>query len=220
LAARSGITRLRARGVLHKPAAVYEERLNGYLAGASTTALRRVLIPGLCWAVAGFALAGRRRRGLVIAAAAVELIAFGLGFNPAVARVTTIPPPLAQLQQLDPTHEYFTASSLEVFPANLGTLYGVRDAVSYDALQSLTRFEALAAAGYDRVTQSLPLTPNPAMASLGIRWIIMPSGIVEVPNAQHPPPPRNDPPEGIGWGMVVTVLGALLSVVSCRLSAR
>ena len=121
----------------------------------------------------------------------------------------------AQLQQLDPTHEYFAGSSLEVFPANLGTLYGLRDAVSYDSLQSLTRVEALAAAGYDRVTHSLPLTPNPAMASLGIRWIVTPSGIVEVPHAQHPPPPRNDPPEGIGWGMVVSAIGAGLSVVSC-----
>jgi hypothetical protein len=156
----------------------------------------------------------------VIAAAAVELIAFGLGFNPTVPRVTTIPPPLAQLRQLDPTHEYFAATSLEVFPANLGTLYGVRDAVSYDSLQSLPRVEALAAAGYDRVTQSLPLTPNPAMARLGIRWIVTPTGIVEVPNAQHPPPPRNDPPEGIGWGIVVSAIGAGLSVVSCRWSNR
>src|SRR5881628_1074489 len=104
--------------------------------------------------MADFDLATRRRR-LVLGAAVAELVAFGLGFNPAVARVTTIPPPVAQLHALDPTHEYFAASSLEVFPANLGTLYGVRDAVSYDSLQSLPRVEALAAAGYDRVTQSL-----------------------------------------------------------------
>ncbi len=217
--ARAGITRLRARGVLQKPAAVYEERLEGYLAGASTTAVRRALIPGLCWAAAGFALARRRRR-LLIAAAAAELLAFGLGFNPAVARVTAIPPPLAQLQRLDPAHEYFAASSLAVFPANLGTLYGVRDAVSYDSLQSRPRVEALAAAGYDRVTQSLPPTPNPALARLGVRWLVTPSGVVEVPNAQHPPPPRNDPPEGLGWGVAVTLVGAVVSVVACRLSAR
>lgn len=213
--ARSGIARLQARGVLHKPAAVYEERLSGYLAGASTTALRRVLLPGLCWAAAGFGFVTRRRR-LVIGAALAELLAFGLGFNPAVARIPGIPPPLAQLQRLDPAHEYFAASNLEVFPSNLGTLYGVRDVVSYDALETHKRVEALVSAGYDRVTHSFPLVPNPALAPLGVRWLITPTGIVEIPGAQHPPPVRNDPPEGLGWGVGLSVVGAVLALF-CRL---
>jgi hypothetical protein len=214
-AAREGITRLRARGVLHKPAEVYEARLAGYLEGASVTAVRRALIPGLCWAVAGFGLL-RRRRALVAGAAAVELLAFGLGFNPAVARGTTIPPPVAQLHRLDPTHEYFAASNFEVFPSNLGTLYAARDVVSYDVLQSHARVEALVAAGYDRVTHSFPLVPSPALASLGVRWLITPEGVVEIPNAQHPPTPRNDPPEGLGWGMVVSLLGVALALIVAR----
>jgi hypothetical protein len=194
---------------------VYEGRLNGYLAGATTTAVRRVLIPGLCWALAGFGMA-TRRRPLVIAAASVELLAFGLGFNPAVARVREIPPPIAQLRRLDRAHDYFAASNLEVFPSNLGTLYGVRDVVSYDVLQSHARVESLVAAGYDRVTHSFPLTPNPALATLGVRWLITPSGVVEIVNAQHPAAPRNDRPDGLGWGIAVSAAGVMLALLELR----
>jgi hypothetical protein len=220
-AARSGIERLRARGVLHKPAEVYEERLNGYLAGASTTAMRRVLIPALCWAVAGIGLM-RRRRELVICAAAIELLAFGLGFNPAVTPLRTIPPPIAELHRLDPTSEYYAASNIEVFPSNLGTLYRVRDVVSYDALESRARIESLAAADYDRVTHSFPLAPTPqqraALATLGVRWLITPRGVEEIANASHPPATRNVPAAGIGWGVVASVVGLGLSIWSYRLS--
>jgi hypothetical protein len=218
-AARSGIARLRARGVLHKPGEVYEARLNGYLEGATATVVRRALIPGLCWALAGFGLV-TRRRNVVAFAAAVELLAFGIGFNPAVERVRRIPAPVAQLHRLDPTSEYFAASNYEVFPSNLGTLYGVRDVVSYDSLQSHARVEALAAGGYDRVTHSFPTTltaaQRDALARLGVRWVITPQGVDELSGSQRPAAPRNDAPEGLGWGVVVSAVGLLLAGISCR----
>jgi hypothetical protein len=243
-AADAGIARLRARGVLHKPAAVYAERLNGYLDGAAATAARRALLPGLCWLVAGFALAAgttgggacrpmgeagsaavggqapppvlsRRRRTVVAAAAAGELLAFGLGFNPTVRRseIPGTPPPVRQLQARDPQHFYYAASNYEVFPANLGTLHGVRDVVSYDVLQPHARVEALARAGYDRVTHSFPVSPDlgqrQALARLGVRWLITPAGIEEIANAAPPPPPNNDPPEGLWLGVLVSAIGAI-----------
>jgi hypothetical protein len=215
--ARSGIARLRARGVLHKPGEVYEARLNGYLEGATTTAVRRALIPGLCWALAGFGLA-TRRRNVVAFAAAAELLAFGIGFNPAVERVGRIPEPVMQLHRLDPTGEYFAASNNEVFPSNLGTLYGTRDVVSYDSLQSHARVEALMAGGLDRVTESFPTTLNAGqratLARLGVRWVITPTGIDELPGAAHPPAPSNDPPAWLGWGVAVTALGLVLAVLA------
>ena len=218
-AARSGVARLRARGVLHQPGEVYEARLNGYLDGATATTVRRALTPGLCWALAGFGLI-TRRRNVVAFAAAAELLAFGVGFNPAVERVRDVPAPLVQLHRLDPTSEYFAASNIEVFPSNLGTLYGVRDFVSYDSLQSHARVEALMAGGYDRVTHSFPTTLTPAqrnaLARLGVRWVITPTGVDELTGAQHPAAPRNDASEGLGWGVAVSAVGLALAAVASR----
>ena len=55
--------------------------------------VRRVAIPGACWLIAGLALTlpFRRRELLLATAAACELFAFGVGYNPAV-RMTDVPP--------------------------------------------------------------------------------------------------------------------------------
>ena len=169
-------------------------------------------------------MSGRRR--LLAAAAAAELLAFGLGFNPAVRRseIPGAPPPVRTLHARDPQHAYYAAANYEVFPANLGTLHAVRDVVSYDVLQSHARVEALARAGYDRVTHSFPVAPDAAqrqaLAGLGVRWLITPTGIEEIANAATPPTPRNDPPEGLWLGVLVSAIGAISAAASAGRGSR
>lgn len=201
--AHAGIAQLRARGVLHKPAEVYESRLAGYVETGSMTALRRVALPGACWIAAGIALMTGRRR-LLAGAAIAELLLFGLGFNPAAE--PHLDSPLHGV-----TSDYFIASNVETFPANLATLYHLRDVASYDVLQSHQRVEALAAAGYDRALHSFH-APNPQLAPLGVRWFIGERGVVEIANVVKPPPAKNVPPEWLLAGVVVSLLGIAIGV--------
>ena len=93
--ARNGIQSLAQRGFLRQAPAVYEQRLSYYLAAAGQTTLRRLAMPGACWLLAGIALAfpWRRRDALLAIAAAGELFAFGVGFNPAVRMTDVAPSP-------------------------------------------------------------------------------------------------------------------------------
>lgn len=219
-AARGGIDTLRARGHLQQPAEVYEQRLDYYLSAAGATAVRRVAIPGGLWLLAGFAL-WRRRPLLLAIAAAGELLAFGIGYNPAV-RMTDLPPKPAALASIDANH--LIAAHFEVFPANLGTAYGVRDVVSYDVLNSKYRVEQLMKAGYDPVSHTINpiLTPEQQreLARLGVRWLIGPGGAVqELEGAVAVPMPPNEPPRGILVGAVISLLAALAGAAWLRLYA-
>ncbi|MEA2570604.1 MAG: hypothetical protein QOI24_2605 [Acidobacteriota bacterium] len=219
-AARAGIARLQSRGALHQPAAVYEQRLAYYLDAAKWTAARRIAIPGVCWLLFGVALtmrAGRMRTRLAIGALTAELIAFGAGFNPSIRidEIAPEPPMIAEVKRLDPAHRWLIAAPSEVFPPNLGTIYGVRDVHAYDILTSEAYTRKLLPAGYDPKRWAFPLNPTPEqlhyLSTLGVRYWLSPNGIVEMKDAIPPALPSNAPPEGIVLGLVVSALGIALA---------
>ncbi|HEY6214678.1 MAG TPA: hypothetical protein VIW45_20435, partial [Vicinamibacterales bacterium] len=164
-AARSGIAMLQQRNYLRLPGAIYEARLTHYLAGFQAVAIRRLAIPLLCIAVAAFT----RRRAVVAAAIAVEMIAFAYGYTPIIdtKQIAPAAPAIADVLRLDPEHRFLIAAAPEVYPPNLGTADGVRDIRSYDVLQSHGRIEMLKRLGYDPVDRSFPDVPPPQLARLG-----------------------------------------------------
>jgi hypothetical protein len=239
--ARSGIEALRERGQLRQAGAVYEQRLGYYLSAAGLTTFRRLALPGACWLLAGVALALplRRRGALVTIAAAGELLAFGVGFNPAV-RMTNVPPEpevIREIRLRDPARQFLLAEHFEVFPANLSTLYGVRDAISYDALNTKQRVQQLLPRGYDPLLHTF----NPILApkeverlgSLGVRWVLSRGdvagamrvagppppavGVYEVPNAQPSPMPPNARPSGLFVGMAISLVALFATAGWLRL---
>lgn len=232
-AARTGIEELRTRGHLQQSAAVYEQRLDYYLSAAGMTAVRRIAIPGALWLLAGFAL-WRRRPMLLAVAAAGELVAFGIGYNPAVPMID-LPPKPAVLASI--TNDHLLAAHFEIFPANLGTAYGVRDVVSYDVLNSKARVARLTAAGYEPVAHTFNpiLSPDETreLAKLGVRWVLSrgdvanarriagPSapavGLYELEGAVTVPMPENRPPRGLMVGAIVSIVAALLAIGWLRL---
>lgn len=237
-AARAGIETLKERGHLQQSAEVYEQRLGYYLEAGRATALRRVALPGLCFILGGVALL--RRRTLLFASAAVaELIAFGYGYNPAVqmTEVPRQPATIAAIKRLDPANHHLIAATAEVFPANLGTLYQVRDVIAYDALNRAVRIEQLVSAGYDPQLHSFGATftreQTRVLASLGVRYVLSrtaiegtrkiagPSvpavGVYEIDEAIPIAMPRNTLPRGIVAGAIVSVLAALASLGWLRL---
>ncbi|HEX7707191.1 MAG TPA: hypothetical protein VF701_12100 [Thermoanaerobaculia bacterium] len=239
--ARSGIDQLRDRGHLRQPAEVYEQRLAGYLEAIGRTSARRAAAPAGCWLLAGLALAlpVRRRGALVAAAASLELFAFGVGFNPAVRMIDVPdePPVIAAIRELDSSQEFLLAAHHEVFPANLATLYGMRDVISYDALDSRPRVEQLRPAGYDPAARTLHPILSPeevrTLAALGVRFVLSRGdvagatrvagppapavGVYEVPDAVPAPLPANDRSPGAAPGAVISLLALFASAAWLRL---
>lgn len=239
--AHRGIDALRARGHLRQSAAVYEERLAYYLKAADQTMLHRVALPGACWLLAGIALAfPLRRRDVIFAvAAAGELVAFGLGFNPAVATTDAPREPdvIREIRLRDPAHRFLLAEHFEVFPANLATLYRVRDAISYDSLNTKARVEQLLPCGYDPLLHTFHpiLAPDEVqrLGAIGVRWVLSRGdvagatrvagppppavGVYEVPNAQPVPLPPNARPPGLILGLVISLIALLASAGWLRL---
>jgi hypothetical protein len=239
--ARGGIEQLRTRGHLQQSAAVYEQRLAYYLDAAGLTTLRRAAIPGACWLLAGIALALplQRRALLLTIAVSAELFAFGIGFNPAV-RMTDVPPEpevVRTIKQLDPERQFMLAEHFEIFPANLATLYGVRDAISYDALNTKQRVEQLIPAGHDPLLHTFNpiLSPEQVqrLGTLGVRFVLSRGdvagaqraagapapavGVYEIPHAVPSPLPPNRRPAGFAAGAVISLLAFLASAVWLRL---
>lgn len=239
--ARTGIAALRERGDLRQAPEVYEERLGYYVSAAGLTTLRRAALPGACWLLAGIALAlpVRRRMAMLLLAAGGELLAFGVGFNPAV-KMTDIPPEpdvVREIRLRDPERQFLLAEHFEVFPANLATLYQVRDAISYDALNRKPRVEELAPRGYDPLMHTF----NPILApeevqklgAIGVRWVLSRGdvagatriagppppavGVYEVPDAVPQPLPANNVPPGLILGAVISLLAAAASIGWLRL---
>jgi len=217
------IEQLRARGHMQQSAAVYEQRLSYYLAAAGTTSLRRVALPGLLWIAAGIALFLGRQRTFALAALA-ELIAFGIGFNPSVSlnEAPPMPPAIAEIKRLDPENRWLIAANAEVFPANLGTNYAVRDVVSYDVLMPMDHVEQLLHAGYDPRVHTIPPQLSPenlhALARLGVRFVINGDGsVTQIPNPALHPMPANRAPAGIVAGALVSLLAIGLSIGWLRL---
>jgi predicted small integral membrane protein len=238
--ARAGIEELRGRGYLRQAPEVYEKRLDGYLSAAGLTTVRRLAIPGACWLLAGIALSVSRRRALLLSlAAAGELVAFGLGFNPTVrlADVPPEPPAIAAIRQLDPSRQFLLAEHFEVFPANLGTIYQVRDVLSYDALITKTTVARLLPAGYDPVLHTFNPILRPeevrALGHLGVRFILSrhdvagaqriagppaPAvGVYEIAGVAPTPIPPNHRPAGFTVGLVISLVAVLASAAWLRL---
>ncbi|HVR44261.1 MAG TPA: hypothetical protein VMS56_12545 [Thermoanaerobaculia bacterium] len=217
--AREGIARLQVRGHLAQAPEVYQQRLAGYLEAARGTALRRVTLPALCWTAFGAALLmapGRRRTAIAAGAVVAELVAFGWGYNPAIRtdEVAGEPAMLAAVRAADPEGRWAIASSNEVFPPNLATIWRVRDVHAYDILVSREEVERLLPAGYDPMRWGLPLVPSPeerrALAALGVRFHLTPRGVIEIADAALIPPPPNVAPDGLAAGALVSLLGAAL----------
>lgn len=238
--ARSGIEQLRQRGHLRQPAAVYEQRLAEYLSAAGLTTVRRVAIPAACWLLAGIALTITRRRALLLSiAAAAELLAFGLGFNPAVPMTDVPPEPqvVTAIKQLDPSRQFLLAEHFEVFPANLATIYGVRDVLSYDALNTKTRVAQLLPAGYNPLVHTFNPILRPEevreLAKLGVRFVLsrhdvagarrvagppLPAvGVYEIDGVAPTPLPPNNRPAGFIAGLAISLIAALTSAAWLRL---
>lgn len=214
---------LKARGHLQQASAVYEQRLAYYLAAAGMTALRRIALPGLLWLIAGIALLKGNRK-LVTAVALIEIITFGLGFNPSVAitEAPATPNAVMQIRQRDPNNRWLIAANAEVFPANIATAYGLRDVVSYDTLTSKAHTEELLAAGYDPVLHTIPPILSPAnlaaLERLGVRFVINRDGsVTELPNAIPQPIPANTRPDGIELGAVISLVALALCIGWLRL---
>jgi hypothetical protein len=211
--AQSGIERLRASGHLQQSAAVYEERLAGYLDAAKRTAVKRIVIPGFCFLLFAFA----RGRSTIAVAVALELFIFGIGYNPSirVEEIAREPDLIASIPR-----DSMIASSTIVFPPNMGSLFGVRNVRAYDILTSEEFTRRLLPAGYDALRWEMPLVPSPeqqrALAGLGVRYYIAPDRVIEIENPSPMPPARNAPPDGLGFGIAVTALGALLMLATAR----
>jgi hypothetical protein len=237
-AARKGIAVMQQRQFLKKPPAYYEERMQGYLAGVRSVAVRRVALPAILICAAGVALTLRRQRDVILAiAAAAETIIFAWGYSPAVPahQGAPIPPVIAGIRALDPAAESLIAASTSVYDANLGTIHNVRDIRSYDVLQTHERIEHLSFLGFNRDSRAFPpeLSADAVrrFAGEGIRFFLSRSappgtrlvaggpppavGAYELPNAQRIARPANDPPDGLTLGILLTFagIGAALALV-------
>jgi hypothetical protein len=241
--ARHGIESLRTRGYLNKPAQVYEERLEGYITGARGTMVRRVALPAFFLALAGAALARRTRRvELLTLALAGEMIAFSWGYNPAIREneIAPVPPAIETVRQLDPQNTWLIAAAYTTYDANLGTIHHVRDARSYDVLQTHERISRMAAAGFDRNLRAFPpiLTASQidGLAKLGVRWFLSREaspglrlagggpppavGVWEIPNAAVVPWPANEPPKGLMAGRMWTLIALMAAAVLLRITKQ
>ena len=162
-----------------------------------------------------------------------------IGFNPAV-KMTDIPPEpdvIREIRLRDPQRQFLLAEHFEVFPANLGTLYRVRDAISYDALNRKPRVESLVPLGYDPLLHTFNpiLAPDEVqkLGSIGVRWVLSRGdvagatrvagppppavGVYEVPNAVPQPLPPNTLPPAIILGLVISAIAAAASIGWLRL---
>ncbi|HSP34272.1 MAG TPA: hypothetical protein VLU46_08155 [Thermoanaerobaculia bacterium] len=208
-----GIAYLQQKGHLHQAPSVYAQRLATYLAAAKWTALRRAAIPGFCWIVFAIGII-RRRAPMVYASAIAELVAFGYGFIPSI-RVDEIASQPAFVATID--RRFFVASAPEAFPANLGTLYEVRQVDAYDVLTSEVYTKTLQAAGYDVFLHAFTRAPN---GLAGVRYWIDERGVSEIANAQLPAPARKGPPEGFVAGAVISTLAVLFALIQCARGIR
>ncbi|HJT17007.1 MAG TPA: hypothetical protein VJ853_06460 [Thermoanaerobaculia bacterium] len=205
--AKRGIAMLQRRHYLRLPAAAYDARLAGYLAGLQIVGLRRIAIPAAC--VLAFALATRKR--VVAAATVIEAIAFAYGFNPIIDRsqIAPVPAAIREIERRDPQHQYLLAAAPEVYPPNMATINGLRDVRSYDVLQPRSRVDALRAAGYDAEARAFAVPPRLP----GVRWFLANDGLHEIAGAAPQPLPRNDPPPGLALGAAISILALVAAAV-------
>lgn len=238
---RWGIERLRDRGVLTRSPEIYAARFEKYLSRGQVTVLRRLALPGFVWVFAGAALL-RRRRKLLAAAVAGELLAFGIGYIPAIRsdQIPKPPPAVRDVLGLDPLRRWMVAASADVYPPNLGTFHEIRDVRSFDLLESSKAIEGLRRYGYDQSSLGFaaPLPRDQAfgLAKEGVRFLFsrVPAegcplvggneppavGVYELPGYLPRPIPANEPPTGVQIGAAVSVAAALGSILLVRGASR
>lgn len=233
--ANAGLELLDGWKELPRPLAIYTSRVERAIDQFSFTIFRRIALPIVITGVAALLLARRRitEPGLAVLAVG-ELLLFGFDYLPAVDVRTGpgVPRVIQEVHRLDPERRWFIAATATVYQPNLATLHQVRDARSYDALQSAEEVRSLMRAGYRPRTFAFPadLTADELdhLGNLGVRFVLADRpvrgcariggaappavGIYEVPGAVMPPPPRNIPPDGLALGSAVSVAGALLLV--------
>jgi hypothetical protein len=233
---RRGIDRLRVRGFLRQPPAVYEERFQRYLDRGSSTALRRIAVPGLFWILGGFALLRRRKSPALLATAvAGELLSFGIGYLPAIPsdRIPRAPPAIRSVLELDPRRQWLIAASEDVYPPNLATFHGVRDIRSFDLLESSEQMARLRRFGYDEATRAFPSAlseeQRAALARAGVRFFLSRTppagtalvageespavGVYELRGAMPKPSPVAQPPDGIAAGAAISLAALMTSIL-------
>jgi hypothetical protein len=227
------IDALRARGKLPHASSVYRDRLERYLHEGRRTALIRLAIPGACWMVAGWALwSVVPRRRVLVAAVLCEIAAFGIGYMPAVSIQGRMDPALAirDVKRLDPESRSMIASSGDAYPANLATLDGVHDVVSFDVLESRQRAENLRACGYEEGPRAFGAASKAScLADLGVRYFLSREplagtarvggsrppavGVYEIPNVRPAVRAANAAPKGFAAGALVSLVAAVGSVL-------
>jgi hypothetical protein len=238
---RWGIERLRDRGVLTRSPEIYAARFGKYLSRGQVTVLWRLALPGFVWILAGAALL-RRRRKLLAVAVAGELLAFGIGYIPAIRsdRIPKAPPAVRDVLGLDPQRRWMVAASADVYPPNLGTFHEIRDVRPFDLLESSKSIERLRRCGYDQASLGFaaPLPRDQAfgLAKEGVRFLFsrVPAegcplvgggeppavGVYELPGYLSQPIPANEPPTGVRIGAAVSVAAALGSILLVRGASR
>ena len=131
--------------------------------------------------------------------------------------------------------ESLKAAAQSILPANLGTLYGLRNATSYDVLRSESRADLLSKGGFDpggrTFRESLTAAEVAHLGTLGVRFVLsrdaVPGarrvsaepapavGVYEIPGASGAPTPANRPPTGFWAGLATSCAAALLAFLWC-----
>jgi len=242
-AAQRRVAALQSSGFLKLPPRIYEERMNGYLARARWTAVRRVAFPGIAFIVFAAGLAARRRRPSILAAAALgELLAFGLGYDPAIraADLPATPEAVVFLQRSPFRTTSFVAAAPDVYPPNLATRDGLRDIRSYDVLETRADADRLRECGHSASENAFPPKPDgdqqSCLSRLGVRWYLTREdvsgarrvagdvpprvGVYELAGAASVPFPADVPPTGVKTGAAFSVLGFLLGLAMAVIAGR
>jgi hypothetical protein len=162
----------------------------------------------------------------------LEVLVFGWRLLP----VTTLrdlpdePMAVRAVLNADPDKHWLVAAPGEIFPANLGTEYRMRQVDSNDVLERTERVDVLKRAGFDPMT-GFPAAPDSeqigVLRALGVRYYFSreaiagltrigggpppAAGVYEIPHARRSSIPTNTPPEGLTLGLFVTSLGVLLA---------
>jgi hypothetical protein len=234
------VAHLKSTGLLQLSKSAYEARYAAYLRELRATALHRSLATGVCWAAAGLLLAGRRGRRWLFVPAAAELLLFGAGYFPIIraSAILGTPPAVAGLKLRFPKNDWSLAAAPDLYPANLATLGAVHDAASFDVLESRKDFAALERCGYQPSLKGFAapetVEARSCLRALGVRFFLSREAIAGSSRVAGDPPPgvgaydlgivpmeptdRNDPPRGFGVGLVISLAGALLALLSAALA--
>jgi hypothetical protein len=237
------VERMRARGTLRNPTAVYAARLATYLKSGRATAVRRLAVPGILWAAGGLLLASRRPRGALPWIAVGELFASSAGYYPAMRKSDAPPLPaaIADVAARDPDRQFLLAAGSGIYPPNLATMVPLRDLRRFDEIEPVGAMASLREAGYRRPDLGFPEPVAAAaarrLARAGVRFVLARSpvetservggdpppgvGLYELAGAEPRPKPANGPPRGLVSGVILSGAAAVAAfLLAWRSSSR